>query len=67
MYDKKWDCDLSPVVGANNVSVGTRKSLLWRKEVNGEAIFSFVGCCLQAFFLLLLLSQNIIIIIITKK
>ena len=41
----------SPVVDANNVSIGTRKTLLSRKEVNVEAIFSFVGRCLQAFFL----------------
>ena len=37
----------SPVVDANNVSIGTRKTLLSRKEVNGEAIFSFVGRCLH--------------------
>ena len=42
---------ISPVVDANNVSVGARKTLLSRKEVNGEAIFPFMGCCLQAFFL----------------
>ena len=41
----------SPVVDANSVSIGTRKTLLSRKEVNVEAIFSFVRRCLQAFFL----------------
>ena len=39
------------VVDANNVSIGTKKTLLSRKEVNVEAIFSFVGRCLQALFL----------------
>ena len=50
MYEKNGIVT-SPVVDANNVSIGTRKTLLSRKEVNVEAIFSFVGRCLQAFFL----------------
>ena len=33
----------SPVVDANNVGIGTRKTLLSRKEVSVEVIFSFVG------------------------
>ena len=41
MY-KKNGIVTSPVVDANNVSIGTRKTLLSRKEVNVEAIFSFV-------------------------
>ena len=49
--DEKNRIVTSPVVDANNVSIGTRKTLLSRKEVNVEAIFSFVGRCLQAFFL----------------
>ena len=48
MYEKNGIVT-SPVVDANNVSIGTRKTLLSRKEVNVEAIFSFVS--LQAFFL----------------
>ena len=52
MYEKNGIVT-SPNVGANNVTIGTRKSLLSRKEVNVEAIFSFVRRCLhiQAFFL----------------
>ena len=50
MYDKNGIVT-SLVVDANDVSIGTRKTLLSRKEVNVEAIFSFVRCCLQAFFL----------------
>ena len=50
MYEKNGIVT-SPVVDANNVSIGTRKTLLSRKEVNVEAIFSFVRRCLQAFFL----------------
>ena len=50
MYEKNGIVT-SPVVDANSVSVGTRKTLLSRKEVNVEAIFSFVRRCLQAFFL----------------
>ena len=40
MYEKNG-IGTSPraVVDANNVSVGARKTLLSRKEVNGEAIF----------------------------
>ena len=49
MYEKNGIVT-SPVVDANNVSIGTRKTLLSRKEVNVEAIFSFVRRCLQAFF-----------------
>ena len=49
MYEKNGIVT-SPVVDANNVSIGTRKTLLSRKEVNVEAIFSFVRR-LQAFFL----------------
>ena len=49
MYEKNGIVT-SPVVDANNVSIGTRKTLLSRKEVNVEAIFSFVGRCLQAFY-----------------
>ena len=41
MYEKNGIVT-SPVVDANNVSIGTRKTLLSRKEVNVEAIFSFV-------------------------
>ena len=50
MYEKNGIVT-SPVVDANNVSIGTRKTLLPRKEVNVEAIFSLVRRCLQAFFL----------------
>ena len=50
MYEKNGILT-SPVVDANSVSIGTRKTLLSRKEVNVEAIFSFVRRCLQAFFL----------------
>ena len=50
MYEKNGIVT-SPVVDANNVSIRTRKTLLSRKEVNVEAIFSFVGRCPQAFFL----------------
>ena len=50
MYEKNGIVT-SPVVDANSVSIGTRKTLLSRKEVNVEAIFSFVRRCLQAFFL----------------
>ena len=49
MYEKNGIVT-SPVVEPNNVSIGTRKTLLSRKEVNVEAIFSFVRRCLQAFF-----------------
>ena len=50
MYEKNGSVT-SPVVDANKVSIGTRKTLLSRKEVNVETIFSFVRRCLQAFFL----------------
>ena len=50
MYEKNGIVT-SPVVDANSVSIGTRKTLLSRKEGNVEAIFSFVRRCLQAFFL----------------
>ena len=50
MYEKNGIVT-SPVVDANNVSIGTSKTLLSRKEVNVEAIFSFVRRCLQALFL----------------
>ena len=50
MYEKNGIVT-SPVVDANSASIGTRKTLLSRKEVNLEAIFSFVRRCLQAFFL----------------
>ena len=50
MYEKSG-IDTSHVVDANNVSIGTRKTLLSRKDVNVEAMFSFVRRCLQDFFL----------------
>ena len=40
MYEKNGTMT-SPVVDANNVSIGTRKTLLSRKEVDVEAIFFF--------------------------
>ena len=50
MYEKNGIVT-STVVDADDVSIGTRKTLLSRKEVNVEATFSFVRRCLQAFFL----------------
>ena len=50
MYEKNGIVT-SPVVDANNASIGTRKTLLSRKEVNVEAIFSFVTRTLSTGFL----------------
>ena len=50
MYEKNGIVT-SPVIDANNVCIGTRKTLLARKEVNVEAIFSFVSGTLSTGFL----------------